>query len=261
MSALAAVLLGIVEGVTEFLPVSSTFHLIMTGRLLGMAGGEFQKMFEVVIQGGAILAVVWLYRDRLRTDRPLLLKTALAFLPTGLLGLLLYRTVKAVFFEAYAAMVLIFIAVGVVFLVFEVLVKKGILKPVREIAALTWRDAILIGLFQAASFLPGVSRAGAVILTMMALGYKRSDSAFFSFFLSIPTLLSAGAYDLYKSRDLLLSSGSNASMLALGLAVAFVVAFFAVKWLIVYLQKHSLGLFGWYRIAAGAAALLAGLAR
>ena len=261
MDAIQVLVLALVEGITEFLPVSSTFHLIMTGRLLGMDGGEFLKMFEVVIQGGAILAVVWLYRDRLRTDRGLLLKTGFAFLPTAALGALLYKTIKGVFFEAYAAMVLIFIAVGVVFLVFELLVGKGVLKPVKAIAALTWRDAFLVGLFQAASFLPGVSRAGAVILTMMVLGFRRSDSAFFSFFLSIPTLLSAGLYDLYKSRHLLLSSGSNALMLGLGLAVAFVVAFFAMKWLIVYLQRHSLVLFGWYRIAAGLAALAAGLAR
>jgi undecaprenyl-diphosphatase len=261
MDALQAVILAVVEGITEFLPVSSTFHLIMTARLLGMAGGDFQKMFEVVVQGGAILAVVWLYRDRLRTDRDLLLKTAVAFLPTALLGALLYRTVKAVFFESYPAMVLIFIVVGIAFLVFEILVKKGVLRPLKAVSSLTWRDAFLVGLFQSASFLPGVSRAGAVILTMMVLGYKRSDSAFFSFFLSIPTLLSAGLYDLYKSRELLLHSGTNILLLALGMAVAFIVAFFAVKWLISYLQRHSLVLFGWYRIAAGLAALLIGLAK
>lgn len=260
MDVIQVLILAVVEGITEFLPVSSTFHLIMTARLLGMGGGDFQKMFEVVVQSGAILAVVWLYRDRLRTDRDLLLKTALAFLPTALLGALLYKTVKSVFFEAYTVMVLIFVAVGVAFLVFEILVKKGVLRPIKDIALLTWRDAFLIGLFQAASFLPGVSRAGAVILTMMVLGYKRSDSAFFSFFLSIPTLLSAGLYDLYKSRDLLLHSGSNALLLVLGMAVAFVIAFFAMKWLIGYLQRHSLNLFGWYRIAAGLAALLFGLA-
>ncbi|MBN2206231.1 MAG: undecaprenyl-diphosphate phosphatase, partial [Candidatus Aminicenantes bacterium] len=227
---------------------------------LGLAGGEFQKMFEVVIQAGAILAVVWLFRDRLKTDRLLLLKTGAAFLPTAVLGALLYRTVKSVFFEAYTAMVLIFIAVGVAFLVFELLVKKGVLQPVKDIAALAWRDAFLIGLFQAASFLPGVSRAGAVILTMMVLGYKRSDSAFFSFFLSIPTLLSAGLYDLYKSRDLILNSGPNALLLAAGLVVSFIVAFFAMKWLIGYLQRHSLALFGWYRIAAGLGTVFFGLA-
>lgn len=261
MNVLQVILLGIVEGISEFLPVSSTFHLILTARLLKVAEGDFLKMFEVVIQGGAILSVVLLYRDRLRKDRDLLFKTAAAFLPTAVLGALLYKTVKAVFFEAYSAMILIFIAVGVVFLAFEILVRKGILKPTKALATLTWRDAFLIGLFQAASFLPGVSRAGAVILTMMVLGYKRSDSAFFSFFLSIPTLLSAGLYDLYKSREVLLHSGANAAILALGLTVSFIVAFFAVKWLISYLQRHTLSLFGWYRIAAGLAALLVGLAK
>jgi undecaprenyl-diphosphatase len=261
MSLLQVILLGIVEGITEFLPVSSTFHLILAARLLKLGAGDFIKMFEVVVQSGAILAVVWLYRDRLRRDRDLILKTGAAFLPTAVLGGLLYRTVKAVFFEAYTAMVLIFIAVGVVFLAFEVLVRKGVLKPAKEVAALSWRDAFLIGFFQCASFLPGVSRAGAVILTMMVLGYKRSDSAFFSFFLSIPTLLSAGLYDLYKSRDVLLHSGAHVSQLVLGLGVSFVVAFFAVKWLISYLQRHTLSLFGWYRIAAGLAAVLLGLAR
>ena len=261
MSLLAALFLGIIEGVTEFLPVSSTFHLILASKALKIEAGDFSKLFDVVVQSGAILSVVWLYRDRLRKDWDLLMKTAMAFLPTAMLGVLLYKTIKTVFFESYVAMVIIFIAVGIIFLVFEALVRKKILKPEKTVSVLTWRDAILVGLFQALAFLPGVSRAGAVILTMMILGYKRSDSAFFSFFLSIPTMLSAGLYDLYKSRDVLIHSNANLLVLAVGLATAFVVAFFAVKWLISYLQRHTLGLFGWYRIVMGMIFLLFVLSR
>jgi undecaprenyl-diphosphatase len=251
-----SVFLGIVEGLTEFLPISSTFHLIFVSKLAGAGQGDFTKLFNVFIQSGAILAVVILYWDRLRRDLPLVKKTLAAFIPTAILGVLAYKTIKNVFFESYLWMIGIFISVGVLFLVFESLVKKGHIKPQESLSRLTYRNAVIIGLAQCLAFLPGVSRAGAVILAMMILGYRRDDSAAFSFLLAIPTILSAGAYDLYKSRGVLLAPGTPVLLLAVGFIAAFVVAYFAVRWFIRYLQNHTLNLFGVYRLLVGAIMLL-----
>ena len=251
-----SILLGIVEGLTEFLPISSTFHLIFASKLLGAGEGNFTKLFDVFIQSGAILAVVILYWERLRKDFALVKKTMAAFIPTAILGVIAYKTIKEVFFESYAWMIGIFILVGVLFLVFEGLVKRGLFQPQKPLSELTYRNAIIIGLAQSLAFLPGVSRAGAVILAMMILGYRRDDAAAFSFLLAIPTIFSAGAYDLFKTRELLLASGSQAMMLPVGFISAFIVAYFAVKWFIRYLQNHTLNLFGVYRLIAATILLL-----
>jgi undecaprenyl-diphosphatase len=257
MGILDAIILGIVEGLTEFLPVSSTFHLIAAVRLLGGGEGEFAKLFEVFIQSGAVLAVLWLYWGRLKKDTALIGKTLTSFVPTALLGVLAYGTIKKVFFTSYFWMIGILILVGLVFFVFEALIKKGVLSPSRALGELSYRDAFIIGLVQCLAFFPGVSRAGAVILAMMILGFRRDDSAAFSFLLAIPTIFSAGAYDLYKTRHLIFSSGANAVSLLVGTVAAFLVAFVAVRWLIRYLQNHTLNIFGFYRIVAGLLFLLA----
>jgi undecaprenyl-diphosphatase len=251
-----AILLGIVEGLTEFLPISSTFHLIAAARLLGHGEGEFAKLFEVFIQSGAVLAVLLLYWGRLKKDTALIGKMLVSFIPTALLGALAYGTIKRVFFTSYFWMVGIFILVGLVFFIFEALVKKGTLSPRKTLVELSYRDAFIIGLVQSLAFFPGVSRAGAVILIMMILGFRRADSAAFSFLLAIPTIFSAGLYDLYKTRELIFSSVSNIIILLVGSLVAFLVAIVAVKWLIRYLQNHTLNIFGYYRLAAGLLFLL-----
>jgi undecaprenyl-diphosphatase len=251
-----SILLGLIEGLTEFLPVSSTFHLIFASKLIGAGTGEFTKLLEVFIQSGAILAVVILYWKRLKKDRALVQKTLTAFIPTAILGVIAYKTIKEVFFESYSWMIAIFILVGFLFLTFEELVRKGRIRPQNSLSELTYRNAVIIGLAQSLAFLPGVSRAGAVILTMMILGYRRDDSAAFSFLLAIPTIFSASAYDLFKARDVLLASGSRALMLLVGFVSAFAVAYFVVKWFIRYLQSHTLRLFGIYRLAAGSLLLL-----
>jgi undecaprenyl-diphosphatase len=253
----AAIILGIVEGLTEFLPISSTFHLIAAARLLDQGEGDFTKLFEVFVQSGAVLAVLWLYWRRLRKDTALVGKVLLAFVPTALLGVLAYGTIKRVFFTSYFLMIAIFVLVGLAFFAFEALVKKGVLSPRRALGELRYREAFIIGLVQCLAFFPGVSRAGAVILAMMVLGFRRDDSAAFSFLLALPTIVSAGLYDLYRSRDLLLASSAQTVILVIGFSVAFLVAIVAVKWLIRYLQKHTLNIFGLYRLAAGLFFLLA----
>lgn len=251
MDFLESLILGIVEGLTEFLPISSTFHLIFVSRFLKIQENDFVKLFHVFIQSGAILSVLFLYFKKLKKDLDLVIKTLIAFVPTAVLGAILYRTIKKTFFESYFLMIAIFILVGILFFIFEILVKKNIIHPRKTISELSSRDAILVGFFQAFSFFPGVSRAGAVILAMMGLGYRRADSAIFSFILSIPTMFSASLYDLFKTREALISSSQNVILLGIGFVTAFVVAMFAVRWLISYLQKNTLRLFGTYRFILG----------
>jgi len=251
MNFLESLILGIVEGLTEFLPISSTFHLIFVSQFLKIQENDFVKLFHVFIQSGAILSILFLYLKNLKRDLDLVIKTLIAFVPTAVLGAILYRAIKQIFFESYSLMMTIFILVGILFIAFEILVKKNIISPRKTISELSSRDAILVGFFQALSFFPGVSRAGAVILTMMALGYRRADSAYFSFILSIPTMFSASLYDLFKTRNAILSSSQNVFLLCIGFLTAFVVAIVAVKWFISYLQRNTLSLFGAYRFVLG----------
>lgn len=256
MGILKAAILGVIEGLTEFMPISSTFHLLLAARISGLAPDEFTKLFEIFIQAGAILAVVWLYRRQILTHFDLAAKTIVAFLPTALFGIVFYRPIKNVFFEKVWAQVFIFILVGLVFIGFEFLIGRGFLRLNKSIAALSWREAVLVGSGQALSFFPGVSRAGAVIIIMMLLGYRRAEAAFFSFFLAIPTILSAALFDLYKSRHSLVTFSHQVMPLSFGFFISFLVALVAVRWFISYLQTHNLVFFGFYRLLLGGLAIL-----
>lgn len=244
MNLLHGILLGTVEGLTEFLPISSTFHLIVTSRLLGLDNSDFLKLFEVVIQSGAILAIVYLYGQAILSNRQLLTRVVLSFIPTALVGLWLHDTIKQVFFDSTGLMLASFATVGVMFILLE----RTQLKLTKACESITPTQAILIGLAQSISVMPGVSRAGAVIVAMMLLGFKRDDSAKYSFYLSLPTILAASSLDLYTSRHLLIASHTNWAILGLATLVAFVTAALVVKWLVDYLSHHSLAVFGWYRL-------------
>jgi undecaprenyl-diphosphatase len=256
MGLIEALILGIVEGLTEFLPISSTFHLLLTAQVLNLPSSEYTKLFEIFIQSGAILAVVWLYRRDIWSRLDLVAKTLAAFLPTAVLGIALYQPIKIIFMEQTWGHIIIFIFVGGLFIVFEMLVRRGFLRLEKTIASLTFPEALLIGTIQAIAFFPGVSRAGAVILAMMALGYRRAEAAFFSFFLAIPTIGSAAIFDLYKSRGSLHSFSQQILPLSFGFIVSFLVALVAVRWFIGYLKAHSLSLFALYRFLVGSLALL-----
>ena len=256
MDIIQAMIFGIVEGITEFLPVSSTFHLIWTGRLLNLEQTEFLKLFEVFIQSGAILAVVFLYWKEILFNAHLFKKLVLSFIPTALIGFGLYKIIKGVFFESEITMVVIFILVGIAFLIIEYRIQKGTFDLKNDISKLTMKQAVLVGLFQALAVMPGVSRAGAVMIGMMFMGFKRSEAAKYSFMLAIPTIIAASVLDLIQMREVVMANTNYLPMLFVGSFVAFLSALVVVKYLIKFLQTNSLNIFGWYRVIIGIILLL-----
>ena len=245
MNILHSLILGLVEGLTEFLPISSTFHLIITSKILGLNSNEFLKLFEVVIQSGAIFALLFIYAKTLWNDRRLLLNVIYSFIPTAIVGFVLHKIIKTVFFESNWLMLTVFILMGFVFLLLE----KYIGKLDKDCTKLSTRDAIIIGLAQATSVIPGVSRSGSIIVAMMMLGYKREEAAKYTFLLSLPTIFSATALDLIGSRSLLFSQVGGWELLLVGTLTSLVVGYLVVKWLTNYLATHTLRVFGWYRLS------------
>jgi undecaprenyl-diphosphatase len=256
---MVALLLGVIEGLTEFLPVSSTGHLLLAGHFLGFesAGGTF----EVVIQLGAVLAILWVYAARLwavaravRSDpgaQWFVATVLLAFLPAAVIGVLAHGFIKSVLFETPALIAWMLIGGGVVLLVVDRMVPA----PRHENAMrLPLRTALAIGLCQCIAMVPGVSRSGATIVGALALGCSRRAAAEFSFFLSIPTMLGAFTYDLWKSRALL-DTGALAEI-AVGFAAAAVTGVLVVRWMLDFVQRHGFAVFGWWRIIVGGLALL-----
>lgn len=249
MEYLQSVIFGLVEGATEYLPISSTFHLIWTSRFLGIGQTDFQKAYEVIIQAGAILAVVFLYWKSVIDDKKLILKILSSFVPTALIGLILYKIIKNIFFENYLLQITVFLLIGFVFILYERYRKNKSLK--KSLVDITYQEALIIGLAQSVAVIPGVSRAGAVILTMMLLNVRRDEAAKFSFLLAIPTLLAASALDIIKISPILFAQTDKIGYLAVGFLAAFLSALVVVKWFIKFLQHHTLSSFGWYRIILG----------
>ena len=245
MNILQSFILGIVEGLTEFLPISSTFHLIVSARILNLISSDFLKLFEVVIQSGAIVALLFLYTKTLLTDKKLLLNVLYSFIPTAVIGFLLHNIIKTIFFESNWLMLLAFVGMGLVFLIIE----KNPPVLTKNCAQLTGKQAVLIGLAQACSVIPGVSRAGSVIVAMMLLGYRRNEAAKYTFLLSLPTIIAASTLDIFQGRELLMTMSDGWLLLGIGFVTALAVAYFVVKWLTTYLSTHTLEIFGWYRLA------------
>jgi len=258
-----ALIMGIVEGLTEFLPISSTGHLILAGSLLNFTG-EKVKLFEIVIQAGAIFAVCWEYRARLasvlggmfteRRAQKFILNLLIAFLPAALLGFVFGKMIKGALFKP-VPVALAFIIGGIVILWVE---RRNKANPravridtVDDMSAL---DAFKVGCAQAFALIPGTSRSGATIIGGMLFGLSRKAATEFSFFLAIPTLLAATVYSLYKDRALL--STADLPMFTVGTVAAFVSAFLCVRWLLRYISTHDFSAFAWYRIVFGAVVLL-----
>ena len=244
-SLLHALILGIVEGITEFLPISSTGHLILAGSLLGFNDAR-SGVFFVAIQTGAMLAVLWEYRARLlRADARLWLNLAVAFVPAAVLGLLFGHVIKQVLFKPVPVAVA-FIAGGAIIL----LVERSALKPrIEATQSMTWPDALKVGIAQCFALVPGTSRSGATIIGGMLFGLSRSAATEFSFFLAVPTLCAAGAWDLWHNRALF--STGDLGMFSVGLAAAFASAFVVIRWLIRYVATHDFTWFAWYRMVFG----------
>jgi undecaprenyl-diphosphatase len=254
-----AVILGIVEGLTEFLPVSSTGHLIVAGSLLHYTG-EQAKVFEIVIQAGAILAVCWEFRTKLiavvaglfsdRTAQRFALNLAIAFMPAAVLGLLFGKAIKAKLF-APIPVALAFI-IGAFIILWAERRQKSRPGDVRidDVDAMRWTDALKVGFAQALALIPGTSRSGATIIGGMLFGLSRRAATEFSFFLAIPTLFAACAYEFVKNRQLL--AATDLASFGVGFAAAFVSAFLCVRWLLRYVSRNDFIPFAWYRIAFGA---------
>ena len=246
-----AFILGIVEGLTEFLPISSTGHLILAGDLLG-ANDERWNVFNIVIQTGAMLAVVWEYRARFfKIDFQLYRNLVIAFIPAAVLGLAFSKYIKGVLFHA-VPVALAFIIGGIVILLVES--RKSGKVRVETAAAMTWLDALKVGIAQCFALIPGTSRSGATIIGGMLFGLSRTAATEFSFFLAVPTLVAAGLYDLWKHRELL--SAADAPIFGVGMVVSFVCAFVVIRWLIRYVATHDFKPFAWYRIAFGLVVLV-----
>ncbi|MBI5665409.1 MAG: undecaprenyl-diphosphate phosphatase [Nitrospirae bacterium] len=254
---LEAIILGIVEGITEFLPISSTGHLILAGDLLGFTS-DTAKTFEVFIQLGAILAVVWLYRDKLsssikgigtdKTNR-FLLNLLIAFLPAAFFGFLLHSFIKRHLFNTVTVAIALIVG-GVVIFVIEKVVKKSVVKDVDDVS---FKQALGIGMAQTLSLFPGVSRAGATIMGAMCFGLERKAATEFSFFLAIPTMFAATSYDLLKNLHYL--SMKDVPIFAVGFLVSFISAFLVIKAFLGFVTKHNFNAFAVYRIVFGAVVL------
>lgn len=240
-----SVILGIIEGITEFLPISSTGHLILAGQFLDIPVSEFSKSFNIIIQLGAILAVVVIYWNQIFGSKDLVKKVFFAFIPTAIIGFALYSFVKTYLLgNVWVVVVALFVG-GVALIVFERFVKKpaptfgGNSEP-------TYLQAFWIGVFQAIAVIPGVSRSAATIVGGQLIGVDKKAVVDFSFLLAIPTMAAATGLDLFKSAGSF--SADQFGILSIGFVVTFVVALIAVKTFLAYIQKHSFAVFGWYRI-------------
>ena len=257
---LKAAIMGVVEGLTEFLPISSTGHLILTGSLLGFVDAK-AKVFEIAIQTGAIFAVILVYWQKIRatlvalpTDRQaqrFALNVLIGFLPAVVLGLLFGKAIKA---HLFTPMVVAsaFILGGFIILWAER--RPATAVRVQQVDDMTMLDALKVGLVQCLAMVPGTSRSGATIIGGMVLGLSRKAATDYSFFLAIPTLIGAGVYSLYKERALL--EMADAPMFAVGLLFSFISAWLCVRWLLRYISTHSFAVFAYYRIAFGVLVLL-----
>ena len=259
------VIMGIVEGLTEFLPISSTGHLILAGSLLNFTG-EKVKVFEIDIQSGAMLAVCWEYRVKMarvildfRSDiaaRRFVVNLMVAFVPAVVLGLVFGKAIKAHLFKPIPV-ALAFIIGAFAIIVIEKRHRRVMYSRVDSVDDMSAVDALKVGLAQCFALIPGTSRSGATIIGAMAFGLSRRAATEFSFFLAIPTLFGATVYSLYKERALL--SAADLPMFGVGALSAFISAFFCVRWLLRYISSHDFMIFAWYRIVFGGIVLVTAL--
>lgn len=248
MSIWQAIILGIVEGISEFLPISSTGHMVVTSSVMGIAESDFVKTFTVAIQFGAILSVLVLYWRRFIQNFTLYIKLFVAFLPAGIIGFLLIHKIDEMLGSVVTVGVSLLIG-GIILLFVDFWFRESEEQPDRPV---TYVDAFIIGLFQVISMIPGVSRSGATIVGGLTRGLNRKTAAEFSFFLAVPTMFAATCFKLYKySKQGGGFTHQEIHLLLIGNIVAFIIALIAIKAFINYLSKNGFKIFGWYRIGIG----------
>jgi len=247
MDILHSLIFGVIEGITEFLPISSTAHMVLAAKVMGISQTEFVKSFEIVIQFGAILSVIALYWKRFLVDMESLKRIIAAFIPTAIIGFILYKLIKTYLIGNETVIVWSLLLGGLILIIFELFHKEKS-SALDDISKLPYSKCIAIGLFQSLAIVPGVSRSAATIIGGLSLDLKRSTIVEFSFLLAAPTMLAASALDLLKSGSGF--SSSQFGVLAVGFIVSFIVAIASIRFFISYIQKHTFIPFGIYRIVA-----------
>jgi undecaprenyl-diphosphatase len=252
MNIIQSIILSIIEGLTEFLPISSTGHMILASSIMNIPEDAFVKTFEISIQIGAIMAIVLLYAKRFLQGISIYLKLAIAFIPTGIIGFLAYPYIKTYLFNPIIVSISLVLG-GIVLILID---KKvvGQESKTAELENISYKNAFFIGLFQSISMIPGVSRAAATIVGGIFNGLDKKQAIEFSFLLAVPTMFAATGYDLYKTT--IVFSGHEIFLLSLGLVVAFITAWIAVKVFIKIVQNYGFKYFGYYRIIIGIIFLL-----
>lgn len=253
MDILNAIILGIIEGLTEFLPVSSTGHLILTANILNVPQSDFVKSFEIAIQSGAILSVLVLYWKTLFLSLNVLTRVMVSFVPTAIIGVVFYRIFKDFLLGDESIVVASLIVGGIIIILYEVFFGDRRATD-DEITKLSYKKCLLVGLFQSVSIIPGVSRAGATIIGGMIIGIKRETIVKYSFLLAIPTMLSATGFDLVQSAPEF--SSDQTGILIAGFATSFIVGLLAIRYFLKFVKGNNLIPFGGYRIAVGLAFVL-----
>lgn len=248
MTILNTIILGFVEGITEFLPISSTAHLLIAGKLLQIGQTDFFKSFIIIIQLGAILAVFLIYIKKIFESKTLWKKIAVAWIPTAAIGFLLYQIIKNILFESLGVIAFAMIIGGIVIIIFEKIYKNKN-NHIEKVEDISYKKSFWIGLIQALAVVPGVSRSGATIIGGMGLGVSRSAIVEFSFLLAIPTIAAASGYDILKSNTIIIDG--HLLELSIGFIVAFISAYLATKFFIKFIKNHSFTSFAIYRIIAG----------
>lgn len=257
MGFLDSIIFGIVEGITEFLPISSTGHLILTSKILNLPNTDFLKTFEISIQLGAILSVVFLYWRKLLVNKEIIKRIIVAFIPTGILGLVFYKIIKMYLMESQLVVLISLFIGGLVLIIFEWWYEKVKIvasqtprndKPESsmDIIDISYKKSFFIGIFQSIAMIPGVSRSAATIIGGLSMGISRKTIVEFSFLLAVPTMAAATGLDLFKNAG---SFNLNEfAILSIGFVVSFFVALFSIKWLLKFIKNHSFIWFGIYRI-------------
>jgi undecaprenyl-diphosphatase len=241
-----AIILGVIEGVTEFLPISSTAHLILSSKVLNIPQSEFVKTFQIVIQFGAILSVVALYwRSFLNIE--VLKRLIAAFIPTGIIGFLAYGFIKQYLFESPGLITTALLLGGIFLIAFETFFKHSE-TAIEDITKISYKHSVIIGIFQAIAIVPGISRSAATIIGGLSLGLKRKAIVEFSFLLAVPTMLAASAFDILETNANF--SAKEFQVLAVGFIVSFIVALLSIKFLLAFIRKRTFISFGIYRIIA-----------